>query len=66
MKHFSLLIYSNLFYFHHLQNGVGGYVGLFIGYTVSQAPSLLLSFIGWIRKVPKSLKRLLNENENLT
>ena len=65
MKHYSLMIYLNSCHFHHLHNGVGGYVGLFIGYTISQAPSLLLSFIGWIRNVPKSLKRMLNENENL-
>lgn len=45
-------------------DGLGGYVGLFIGYTISQAPSLLLSFITWIRTVPKSLKKMFDKNGN--
>ena len=47
-----------------IHDGSGGYVGLFIGYTISQAPSLLLSFITWIRTVPKSLKQMLSNNGN--
>ena len=61
---FVIIDTKNLSYFYHIHDGSGGYVGLFIGYTISQAPSLLLSFITWIRTVPKSLKQMLSNNGN--
>ena len=28
---------------------IGGYIGLFIGYTVAQAPELIIGFLRWIK-----------------
>ena len=27
----------------------GGYIGLFIGYTIAQAPELVIGLFGWIK-----------------
>lgn len=47
-----LLKYSKLY-----NISLGGYVGLFIGYTVAQLPSHLMSFIDWQRKMFQKLKK---------
>ena len=40
----------------HLNIILGGYVGLFIGYTVAQVPSFLFDFATWIKSVLNTLK----------
>ena len=41
---------------------IGGYVGLFIGYTVAQLPTHLMSFIDWQRKMFQKLKKSVKPN----
>ena len=41
---------------------LGGYVGLFIGYTISQVPLFLISCISWTRKLFRTITRDTHEN----
>ena len=49
----------------HLNIILGGYVGLFIGYTIAQAPTLLLNLVTWIDTV-KNRMRIQSIETNIT
>ena len=65
MKLFLNIATINLSYFYHLYDILGGYVGSFIGYSILQAPSLLLNLVAWIIAV-KNRTRTPNIESNVT
>ena len=62
---FVIIDTKNLSYFYHIHDGSGGYVGLFIGYSILQAPSYLLNLAAWIIAV-KNRTRTPNIESNVT
>ena len=56
---------TNLSYFYQLYDILVGYVGLFIGYSIPQAPSYLLNLAAWIIAV-KNRTRTPNIESNVT
>ena len=55
----------NLYYFYHLYDILGGYVGVFIGYSIAQGPSYLLNLVAWIIAV-KNTTRTQNIESDVT
>ena len=51
-----------IFYISHCFAS-GGYVGLFVGYTVSQAPILLFNLIAALKKLLAKLKLMPNKHK---
>ena len=50
--------------FENLVGNCGGYIGLFVGYSIFQLPDLLLSFGAWVHQLKKKWSSTKNGDEN--